>query len=147
MTTVRDAPTDRLEPGTLYAILALRVDVFVVEQDCAYRELDGRDLEPGARQLWAEDGGDVVATLRLLRELDGCARIGRVATAARARGRGLGGDLMHRALELSGDVDVVLDAQSHLARWYERFGFRPDGAAFVEDGIRHTPMRRRAASG
>jgi ElaA protein len=89
----------------------------------------------------------VVATLRLLRDPDGCARIGRVATAGRARGRGLAGDLMLRAVELSGDVDVVLDAQSHLARWYARFGFRPDGAQFIEDGIAHTPMRRPAAAG
>jgi ElaA protein len=143
MTAIRDAPTGQLEPWVLYRILALRVDVFVVEQDCPYRELDGRDLEPSARQLWVEDADEVVATLRLLRDPDGCARIGRVVTAAGARGRGLAGQLIRRALELAGEVDVVLDAQAHLAGYYARFGFAPDGAQFVEDGIPHVPMRLR----
>ena len=60
-----------LDPATLYRILALRSDVFVVEQDCVYPDPDGRDLEPDARQLWIERDGAVVATLRLLRDPDG----------------------------------------------------------------------------
>ena len=78
------APAD-LDAGTLYRILQLRVDVFVVEQQCPYRELDGRDLEPGARWVWATDGTTVLATLRILREDGATARIGRVATAPSAR--------------------------------------------------------------
>lgn len=151
------APAD-LDAGTLYRILQLRVDVFVVEQHCPYRELDGRDLEPGARWLWATDGATVLATLRILREDAGTARIGRVATAATARAGGLATVLMHRALDALdrgteraestvGDsgtgIEVVLDAQSPLAGWYQRFGFEVDGAEFVEDGISHLPMRRR----
>ena len=65
---VRDRHAVDLEPTTLYKILKLRVDVFVVEQACAYPELDGHDLDPGARQLWIERSGDVVATLRVLDE-------------------------------------------------------------------------------
>lgn len=140
---VRDAHVTELDPTVLYRIIALRVDVFVVEQNCPYRELDGRDLEAGARQLWVERDGEVVATLRLLQEPDGTARIGRVATAASARGAGLAAAVMRRALELSAGRDVVLDAQSYLAEWYRGFGFEPAGADFVEDGIPHTPMRRR----
>ena len=79
------APSD-LDAGTLYRILQLRVDVFVVEQQCPYLELDGRDLEPGARWLWATEGGAVIATLRILREDRATARIGRVATAAAGQG-------------------------------------------------------------
>src|SRR6201999_4315359 len=95
-----------LDATTLYRILKLRVDVFVVEQECAYPELDGRDLEPSARQLWIESGdtGDtgaareIVATLRVLD--DGPAvRIGRVATATSARSAGHAGRLIRRALE------------------------------------------------
>jgi ElaA protein len=141
---VRDAHVSAVAPQTLYRILALRVDVFVLEQNCVYRELDGRDLEPSARQVWAEQDGVVVATLRLLRDPDGCARIGRVATAAPARGQGLAGRLVQRAMELSPGVDVVLGAQSHLAGWYAAFGFERDGVDYDEDGIAHTPMRRRA---
>jgi ElaA protein len=144
---VRSASVADLDPTTLYAILRLRTDVFVVEQDCPYPELDGRDLEPDARQLWIEQDGAVVATLRLLKD-DGEVRIGRVATAPPARGTGLAAMLMQRALELVAeddpDADIVLDAQSYLANWYERLGFRRDGDEYVEDGIPHVPMRLRA---
>lgn len=137
---VRDAAAAEIDATTLYKILKLRVDIFVVEQQCAYPELDGRDLEPGARQLWIESSGEVVATLRTLD--DGSAlRIGRVATAASARSSGLAGQLMRRALELAGDRDVVLDAQAYLEKWYERFGFVRVGAEFLDDGIPHVPMQ------
>ncbi|WP_432494573.1 GNAT family N-acetyltransferase [Kineococcus gypseus] len=127
----------------LYELLKLRVDVFVVEQECAYPELDGRDLEPDAVLLWAQDAaGRVAGTVRLLREPDGTARVGRVATAREARGRGVAADLVRRALELAGDVEVVLGAQAHLEHWYARFGFVADGPAYAEDGIPHVPMRR-----
>jgi ElaA protein len=142
--TVRDAPLAELDPTTLYRILALRSVVFVVEQNCVYADLDGRDLEPDARQLWIEADGAVLATLRLLVDPDGCARIGRVATAPSARSQGLAARLVTRAVELAGPRPIVLDAQAHLAEWYGRFGFHRDGADFDEDGIAHTPMRRPA---
>ncbi len=139
---VRVAGVTELDAPTLYRILALRTDVFVVEQNCVYRELDGRDLEASARQLWIERDGDVVATLRLLTDGTGAARIGRVATAAAARGHGLAGALMVKALQLVDGNDIVLDAQSYLSQWYAGFGFVRDGPDVLEDGIAHTPMRR-----
>lgn len=142
--TISDAASADLAPATLYGILALRSQVFVVEQQCAYLDLDGRDVEPGARQLWIERGGVVVATARLLADSDGTARIGRVATAIDARGAGFAAALMRRALELAGDVEVVLEAQAHLYDWYTRYGFTRDGEDYVEDRIPHTPMRRTA---
>lgn len=141
---LHDAPLASLDATTLYRILALRVDVFVVEQRCAYPELDGRDIEPSTRLVWAERDRKVLATLRLLGDADGIARIGRVATAAESRGEGLAARIVARALELAADQPVVLDAQSHLADWYARFGFVRAGADFEEDGIAHTPMRRPA---
>lgn len=140
---VRDAAAADLDACTLYGILALRAEVFVVEQDCVYLDPDGRDLEPGARQLWIEQDGAVVATLRILRNPDGTARIGRVATASSARRAGLGEALLRRALELAPAGDVVLGAQVYLADWYGRFGFVRDGADYSEDGIAHLPMRLR----
>jgi ElaA protein len=131
-----------LDATTLYQILALRSDVFVVEQDCVYLDPDGRDLEPTARQLWIERDGAVVATLRLLHEDPDTARIGRVATARAARGLGTASLLMRRALELAGERTVVLGAQSYLADWYAQFGFVLDGPPYIEDGIPHVPMRR-----
>lgn len=142
MPTLHDAAARDLDPVTLYRILALRTEVFVVEQNCVYADLDGRDLEPHARQLWAEDDGRVVATVRLLRDTDGRARIGRVATAVPARGQGLAAQLVRRAITLADGREIVLDAQSQLFDWYSRFGFVRDGAEFVEDGIPHIPMRR-----
>ncbi|HVL98322.1 MAG TPA: GNAT family N-acetyltransferase [Egibacteraceae bacterium] len=131
-----------LDPFTLYGLLRLRVDVFVVEQACPYPDLDGRDLEPGARHHWAEEDGRVVACLRVLAEPDGSTRIGRVATAAAARRRGLAEALLRAALA-EAPRPVVLAAQTRIAAWYEGFGFTRDGADYVDDGILHTPMRLR----
>jgi ElaA protein len=140
--TIHDAHLSAIDPVTLYRILALRTDVFVVEQNCAYPELDGRDLDPSTRLVWAERDAAVLATLRLLVEPDGTARIGRVATSSAARGQGLAATLMQRALELAASRPVVLHAQSYLVGWYERFGFVRTGPDFDDDGIAHAPMRR-----
>jgi ElaA protein len=138
---VRVARTADLDPTTLYRILALRAEVFVVEQACVYLDQDGRDLEPDCHQLWVQSGDEVWATLRLLRDPDGRARIGRVATAPSARGQGLAAQLVTRALDLAGERDTVLNAQAHLESWYGRFGFTRNGPDFDEDGIPHVPMR------
>ncbi|HET7762325.1 MAG TPA: GNAT family N-acetyltransferase [Phycicoccus sp.] len=140
MVVIRSAPLRDLDAVTAYEIARLRQDVFVVEQACVYPDLDGRDLEPGAVQVWAEDGVGVVACLRVLREPGGGVRIGRVATARGARGEGVATALVSTALE-EAPRPVVLDAQSHLEGWYSRRGFVRDGAEFVEDGIPHVPMR------
>jgi ElaA protein len=130
-----------LRPATLLGILAVRQDVFVVEQSCPYRDIDARDAEPETVHLWIEDAdGVVVSTLRLLSELDSGHRIGRVATLAAARGRGYSGALLRRAIEVSGPP-IVLSAQAYLIDWYARFGFEVCGEHWIEDGIDHAPMR------
>ncbi len=142
---LRTARFAELTPFEVYALCRLRVDVFVVEQECPYPELDGRDTEPGTLHLWAEEDGDVLATIRVLD--DGASRaIGRVATAASARGRGLAARLVEEGIELCAGVPVTLGAQAHLQGWYERFGFRVSGPGYVEDGIPHVPMRREPAA-
>jgi ElaA protein len=125
----------------VYGLCRLRVDVFVVEQECPYPELDGRDLEPETVHLWFEADGAPIATLRVLREETGWA-IGRVATAAVWRGRGLAARLLEEGIARCGDDRIALGAQAHLEGWYERFGFRRSGPGYVEDGIPHVPMRR-----
>jgi ElaA protein len=132
-----------LDGATLYALLRLRVDVFVVEQACAYPELDGRDVEPSALHCWIEDDAGPVAALRVLREGDGTARIGRVVTAARARHQGLAAALLRHALTVTAPAPVVLGGQRYLEDWYRSFGFEVDGPEYVEDGIPHVPMRLR----
>lgn len=142
--TIHHAPLADMSPVTLYAILKLRVDVFVVEQNCPYPDLDGADTTPGTLLVWAtDDAGQVLATSRILDAADGERRIGRVCAAPDARRGGTSSAMMAAAVELCGQgVTIVLDAQAHLEGWYERFGFVRDGADFLEDDILHVPMRR-----
>lgn len=142
VSTLHSGSPQELTLVEAYPILRLRVDVFVVEQECAYPELDGRDMEPTTVWLWATDeSGTVLATLRVLRDPDGSARIGRVATAASARSSGIATQLMRFALDsISPERAILLDAQSYLQGWYERFGFTRTGGEYLEDGIPHVPM-------
>ncbi len=138
---VRVAAFDELDARTAYLLWQLRESVFVVEQECPYPELDGRDLEPGTRHVWAASEGGPIGYLRILDDGDH-ARIGRVLVVRSHRGQGLSGELMRRALDVIGGRPSVLDAQSPLAGWYARFGYEQTGAEFLDDGIRHVPMRR-----
>jgi ElaA protein len=94
---VHSARFDELDAHTLYALLKLRTDIFVVEQKCPYPDLDGRDHEPTARHLWvapADQPAHPRAYLRVLIEPGGSQRIGRVCTAVTVRGTGLSGLLV-----------------------------------------------------
>ncbi|MBF6215443.1 GNAT family N-acetyltransferase [Nocardia puris] len=134
-----------LDTATLYQLLKLRVEVFVVEQKCAYPELDGRDLLPETRHFWLDDEGEVISTLRLLEEHeDGVTsfRIGRLCTAPASRGHGYTTRLLQAALAEAGSATVRLNAQTYLVDLYAKHGFKPDGEEFDDDGIMHIPMRR-----
>lgn len=132
---------DELDPTTAYELWRLRQQVFVVEQDCPYPDLDGRDLEPTTRHVVLREDDVVIGTLRLLDD-DGWARIGRVVVAPAARGRGLAALLMDEAMTVCADREVRLDAQTGLTGFYAGYGFEVTGPAFDEDGIMHVPMRR-----
>ena len=133
-----------LPARTAYDVWRLRQQVFVIEQDCPYPDLDGRDLENATRHVVVlDDDGSVVGTLRVLDD-GGWARIGRVVVAASARGRGLASLMMDEALALCGEREVRLDAQTAMTGLYEGFGFEVTGPAFDEDGIMHVPMVRSA---
>jgi ElaA protein len=139
------ATFDELDPRTLYSILKLRSDVFIVEQECAYQDLDGRDDEPGTRHLWlttAATGPAPMAYLRVLDEPDGVAIIGRVVVAQAGRRRGYAQLLLARAVELIGERESILNAQTYAKGLYESQGFEADGPEFLDDGIPHIPMRR-----
>jgi len=136
-----------LDTTTLYALLKLRTDVFVVEQKCAYPELDGRDPEPGTRHLWLDRDDQILAYLRILDDGD-VRRIGRVVVAPGERGGGHAARLMAEALTVIGNRATVLEAQAYLVEFYAKFGFEQTGLEYLEDGIPHVPMRRPApASG
>jgi len=137
-----------LDSATLYGLLSLRVAVFVVEQQCPYQELDGRDLPPTTEHLLVRQDDEIVATLRLLvpEEPHAPVAIGRVVIHPDHRGSGLGHRLMEAALTRIGERwdqrDGYLSAQAHLQGLYARHGFEPVTDAYLEDGIPHIGMRR-----
>ncbi|HUO38907.1 MAG TPA: GNAT family N-acetyltransferase [Mycobacterium sp.] len=135
-----------LDTATLYELLKLRVEVFVVEQACPYPELDGRDLLPETRHFWLEGShGEVISTLRLMEEHTGgekAFRIGRLCTRRAARGHGHTTRLLQAALADVGDYPCRIDAQTYLEEMYARHGFARAGDEFVEDGVPHVPMLR-----
>ncbi len=130
----------------LYAIMALRQEVFIVEQNCPYLDADGKD--PDAWHLLARDAeGRLVAYTRLLPQgvsYPDYVSIGRVVSAPGARGTGAGREVMQRSIglckHLFGDKPIKIGAQTYLLRFYEQLGFRSTGEEYVEDGIPHTKM-------
>ncbi len=142
-------PFDALSPHQLYAILALRQRVFVVEQACAFLDADGRD--PASLHLFATDhAGACVACLRVVPPGAKFAEpsLGRIVTAPEVRGTGLGRELVRRgieaAIEAHGRVPLALSAQRHLERFYAQLGFFLRGEPYDEDGIAHLDMVRPA---
>jgi ElaA protein len=139
-------PFAALDPLTAYSLWKLRQDVFVVEQEAAYADLDGRDLAPETRHVVMEDDdGAVLGCARVLDDGD-VWRIGRVALHRTVRGHGWADQVMEATLQVCPDRDIVLDAQAPLAPWYAGFGFEVCGAEFLDDGIPHLPMVRRDPS-
>ncbi len=130
---------EALDPRTAYGVWRLRQQVFVVEQECPYGDLDGRDLEAGTRHIVMSDDDSVLGYARVVDD-DDTWRIGRVVLAQEARGRGLADPLMEAALAECADRDVVLHAQSPLAGWYTSLGFEVTGPEYLDDGIPHLPM-------
>ena len=135
-----------LDAATLYELLKLRVEVFVVEQACPYPELDGRDLASQTRHFWLQEPtGEVISTLRLIEENPNGGkqfRIGRVCTKQAARGDGHTTRLMQAALADVGGHRCEINAQTYLIEMYSRHGFVVDGDEFLEDDIPHVPMVR-----
>src|SRR6478735_7015256 len=111
-----------LDNKTLYELLQLRVEVFVVEQACPYPELDGRDLLAETRHFWLEGvDGQVISTLRLMEEHPGgekVFRIGRVCTKRADRGHGHTSRLMQAAIAEVGNYPCRIDAQAYLQDMY-----------------------------
>jgi ElaA protein len=143
--TVHRAWAADLDPVTLYALLRLRVDVFVVEQQTAFPELDGRDLEPRARHYWLGGQGNpepVLGCVRLVKEPDGGYRIGRLCVRRDVRGHRLSRRLMDAVLAEVGDGQCVADSQLYLVDFYERYGFVRTGESFDTEGVEHVSMRR-----
>lgn len=130
----------------LYALLRLRVDVFVVEQACAYPELDDKDEDALHLRLLID--GETAAYARLWQPENRAPRIGRVLVSPGHRGKRLGEALMHEAISACEahfpGQPIALSAQGHLERFYRSLGFAPTSGEYVEDGIPHIDMQRPA---
>lgn len=142
---------DELSAVELYRLLRLRAEVFVVEQACAFQDLDGLDDQAVHWLGETTDGqGDpmLLAYTRLLPAGTAFAEasIGRVVTSPLARGTGVGHTLMSESIaELQrrwGVQPIRIGAQAHLQTYYRQHGFEPDGDVYLEDGIDHIEMIR-----
>ncbi|EGA88640.1 GCN5-like N-acetyltransferase [Planococcus donghaensis MPA1U2] len=135
-----------LSTRQLYDVLKLRVDVFVVEQNCPYPELDGLDQQ--SIHLVCSEKEDVLAYARLVPagakyEVPS---IGRVIVHKDARGRGLAKELLERSIDYISNEwhaeAIKLQGQVYLQEFYESFGFQPISESYDEDGIPHVDMKR-----
>jgi ElaA protein len=135
---------DALTLHELYAILQLRIEVFIVEQNCPFQDADSKDMDCYHLMCWED--GMLLAYSRLVPAGISFAEIsiGRVVSSVKARGRGLGKELMQRSLStaftLFGKQPLRIGAQLYLKRFYESLGFLQDGPVYLEDGIEHIEM-------
>jgi ElaA protein len=136
-----------LSPLELYAILAARQAVFVVEQNCPYQDVDGKDQQ--AQHLIGWSGNQLAAYLRLLPagvSYPDEPSLGRIITTKIGRGSGLGRELVARGLdklyELYPTLPTRIGAQQHLKKFYGSFGFVQSSEPYDEDGIMHIEMMR-----
>ena len=135
-----------LSPLQLYQLLQLRVNVFIVEQNCPYPELDDKDHHPETYHLFAYQDEKVVACARLLSPGISYpqASIGRIATATKNRQAGLGKQLLNNALQQCQlhwpQEDIQIGAQAYLINFYQSFGFKRHSPDYLEDGIPHLDM-------
>ena len=146
MSIIFDQSFHEIKPFTFHEILRLRINIFVVEQNCPYPELDGFDVDSETRHIWIEDKESPVSYLRVLRSSEGIYRIGRVATSLNNRHKGLAQSLIEHVIKTTSG-ELVLDAQTYLENWYKEMGFETNGEPFEEgcghdmnSGILHVPM-------
>ena len=139
----------QLDTNTLFEIMKLRVDVFVVEQCCYYPELDQHDRDPATIHLYAYQEQQLVAYLRCLAPdavYSGQSAMGRVLIAKPFRNQGIGHQLIKTGIEICEQqwpqLPIKISAQTYLQDCYRQHGFETKGQAYLEDGIEHIDMVR-----
>jgi ElaA protein len=140
----RFAPFSDLSPNEVHDLYRLRVDVFIVEQNCVFQDVDG--IDPQCWHLLGREGGELVAYCRFVPPGVKFAQpsIGRVITARSVRRTGMGRVLMREAMKRAerlwpGQL-LRIGAQAHLERFYNEFGFTKSSEPYDEDGILHIEM-------
>lgn len=141
---------EELAPHELYAVLRLRSEVFVVEQNCVFLDMDDKD-QGSWHLMGTNDAGELVAYTRLVPPglIYPIASIGRVVTAPAARRTGAGRALMQASISqvyaLFGKGDIKIGAQYYLKDFYGSFGFEQISGIYLEDGIEHIYMLLKAS--
>ena len=134
---------DELDLRELYAILQLRSEIFVIEQNCVFQDMDDLDLVAYHVMAWSADGV-LVAYTRYFENLDGFQSIGRVVVKKSHRQIKLGELLMEKTISFLqtafGLQPIKIGAQLYLERFYEKFGFKRASEVYLEDGIPHIKM-------
>lgn len=138
---------DNLSPRELYAIARLRIEIFVVEQNCAYQDLDNNDLYCSHLMCWKNDA--LIACARIVPpsvSFEGFSSIGRIVLSANFRRIGLGKELFRRALfyteRIYKHLPIRIEAQLYIKKFYESFGFVQTSDCYILDGIDHVQMTR-----
>ena len=136
---------NQLSINELYEILSLRAEVFVVEQNCPYQDLDGKDKK--ALHVLGMQNNNIVAYARILEKgiaYKNYSAIGRIVTHNSIRGKGYGDHLVRSAIEATKasypDTSIKISAQAHLEKFYNELGFIFTGEAYLEDNIPHIGM-------
>ncbi len=143
----RVLPFASLSLAELYAVLQLRTEVFVLEQNCVFQDMDGADTH-ALHVLGTDDNGALMGYARLfpagVKFVE--ASIGRVVTHSHVRGSGMGHVLVQQAVDAVtgawGAQPIRIGAQAHLKNFYQRHGFLDMGKPYIEDGIDHLEMLR-----
>jgi len=137
---------EALSLSEMYLVLQLRSVVFVVEQNCVYQDIDGKDYK--ALHLIGEYEGKIIAYARLFKSGDYFdeASIGRVVVAANYRDKKFGHGLMRQAIAAIeshfGETTITISAQLYLQRFYESHGFVAISEMYLEDDIPHIRMKK-----
>ena len=129
-----------LSTGEVENIFSLRSEVFVVEQDCVYQDIDGKDQK--AKHVLGKKDGEIVAYARIFKpgEYFKEASFGRAVVKKTERGKGVGDELVINCLENINEEEIKISAQSYLKGFYGKHGFKAEGNEYLEDGIPHTAM-------
>lgn len=147
MITLQLKSFSQLTTMQLYQLIKLRVDVFVVEQNCPYSELDNKDHQQDVYHLLGYQGDKLIACARLLPKGVSypSVSIGRVAISKSHRGGGFGHQLLQEALSacdlLWPGESIEIGAQEYLSEFYQHHGFIPTSAMYLEDDIPHIDMK------
>ncbi len=143
MQWIHTSNLQEISSNDLYQILKLRQDVFIVEQDCIYHDID--NLDPNSEHVFLKNDQEVIAYSRIVpagKKFDHPS-IGRIVTHQSFRGKGYGREIVKRSLTIlteRGIKTVIIEAQNHLQKFYESLGFKKISEPYDVDGILHIKM-------